>query len=1008
LAAHITKKLAETDAEVELTYDKKQAQRFCFQPTVSKATLLLIMNDFSLLPVLGFSKRQMNTECQLPFTRRSRLLADAEATIDADYPVQSQLIRSDKGYVKLMADFNTRFGRRKDRRRAKNRVGKLMRHAEREGKADTPGGVQLEDGHLLTCEYLWSLAYCALIRVHPRWHEPGMDLLQSVRIDESDDSLKQRTLAALLSLAPPVDKAEVESASLNAAFQHLLRILATGRPKQRFGSGSKTTLESYNLSSILCDFVHGTKLQDARKEIQLALVDAAGVGGNESVEIPDDEALLHILKAKLKGERDAAVTTDDESWFTETDRSVRTLLDRQRYRGSEKGGGAGCLWGQMIILRVYENQENMSMQTIFRDALPKLKLVRKEEHTTLETARAFSVLSDIGSTAISDAIEPYFFDPHDLRRWTGSELLGLDTKGRVRELSDDDPRVTLRQILERKKESYQLDVARGRRKSKAELNYEDLHNLPMLLIVTEKARMGDTFPQSFAVFDLRMRTAGSLVPFVQELGRMCRYPTTYPLFLQMGLTEGRLQVQLAAEIEVISNDAVVQNAFRKELRLMVVKENGSDSDIIGHAASSDQLRELLEALRKLGDPEARFELHCYFDRRLPRATIRDDIQTKLVEGINRKCRLAPKSAHVSALDCVVMKSGIDDYMQHACAPKTLACGISGNSNPLHTYHRYTPTSCQADQNGQDYNGSGRHYDTRQRGKHERRLLLFAECQIGKTGAYLRYIVRLRESIRNSRLLAFIRPDVVDVTWSWHFPCWKHLQRSDLLKLNYEQPKGGHYYEKIAKARLGKLQTLAWDESPDWAQTYCNWLLSEDGELIISKAGRDRVEKLQVRLKGKALPLKKEGHLKDGPEAADTFKACINWDSRMGGLLHLDSKLDELRVQGYNAAADFWEMRADPVGYSSAAEQGDSSAAHMMMARREPTYPREVSVAHRGRLTKHSLIIPKKIHGGAEHCGAALLEDVACQLYVPESMSDRLTSDLTASRAKTSAASIYHR
>ena len=90
----------------------------------------------------------------------------------------------------------------------------------------------------------------------------------------------------------------------------------------------------------------------------------------------------------------------------------------------------------------------------------------------------------------------------------------------------DSPSRTLQQIFGRKLASYQRESAQGVRVPRAELSYEDLHNVPMLLIVTEKARMGDTFPHSLVSLDLRLRTAGTLTAFMQELGRMCRYPAT--------------------------------------------------------------------------------------------------------------------------------------------------------------------------------------------------------------------------------------------------------------------------------------------------------------------------------------------------------------------------------------------------------------------------------------------------------------------------------------------------
>lgn len=41
--------------------------------------------------------------------------------------------------------------------------------------------------------------------------------------------------------------------------------------------------------------------------------------------------------------------------------------------------------------------------------------------------------------------------------------------------------------------------------------------------------MGDTFPETFCCLDLRIRTVRQLSVFVQEFGRLCRYPSTTEL-----------------------------------------------------------------------------------------------------------------------------------------------------------------------------------------------------------------------------------------------------------------------------------------------------------------------------------------------------------------------------------------------------------------------------------------------------------------------------------------------
>lgn len=58
----------------------------------------------------------------------------------------------------------------------------------------------------------------------------------------------------------------------------------------------------------------------------------------------------------------------------------------------------------------------------------------------------------------------------------------------------------------------------------ANLQYSDLHGVPCLLVLCEKGRMGDTFPQTFGCLDLRIRTSDNHTTFIQEIGRLCQYP----------------------------------------------------------------------------------------------------------------------------------------------------------------------------------------------------------------------------------------------------------------------------------------------------------------------------------------------------------------------------------------------------------------------------------------------------------------------------------------------------
>lgn len=57
--------------------------------------------------------------------------------------------------------------------------------------------------------------------------------------------------------------------------------------------------------------------------------------------------------------------------------------------------------------------------------------------------------------------------------------------------------------------------------------YEDLNEIPCILILRMKGRMGDTFPDSFDCLDDRASSSNEkdLAPLVQKLGRLCHYAT---------------------------------------------------------------------------------------------------------------------------------------------------------------------------------------------------------------------------------------------------------------------------------------------------------------------------------------------------------------------------------------------------------------------------------------------------------------------------------------------------
>lgn len=977
VADHVKNALEAQSAPLKLAYEKSgEERRFFFKPTKTSQTYTLELrgweDDGSVLQLLGFTQEQCGTPKVLK-NKDVTLRAEKQASIDEDSPLHAQRVRTDVSLAKLQSAFNDDFGSRKHKKRASTDVGRQTVDG-----ASKP--VTIQDGHLMLCDYLFSLAYFALLRVNPRWDVPGESMLLSVQ--KSQERLQAAGSIDGLLTSSPIPT-EVVASGTTSVFKAILEKLAReDTPLEPCGNNSKKVLESYDMRQILC--------ASPSKSSILETILAQAEDEDDFVEAAQADPLKYIFEEKLKCEKEAATMTDSQAWYTETDRNIRILLDQRRNRGGADGNGRGCIWGSMILMRVYDNQENMTMQTILRDALTKLGLARGGAKDPKD-ARAFSVLSDISNTVIADAIEPYFLE-HDLRRSRGvadEHLWGFDAKGAVVKLPRDASKKTLAQILDVKKKTYQEQTARGVQMPKAELGYEDLHNLPMLLIVTEKARMGDTFPHSLAGLDLRMRTGGTLVAFVQELGRMCRYPTTQPL------------VQYKTLSELRADENVRQALEKDELPLMIVKANCTDRDIVCHISHINELSDD----QCFGTPglEARFDVHEYFDR-LPCAIIREEMQEALIKGIKVKETQAPsKESRTSTLQCVNMKHGLDDYVEATARAAVLIKGIKDDDNPLHDYHtNYEPkvekskkkkgkksqgdaaaNGDQAEDEGvEDGGGAAKgktpHYDAPlgdepPPAKHERRLLLFAECQIGKTGAYLHYLTRLREEIRGGWL-----PDVQVIDdgggYSWHFPYWSTM--AEAKPLDYKQPKEGHYYEKVAKQRLAFLQKLARDGVAEWASKFCEWLKSPEGELIVSSTGVEKIDNLlSQKLAHAMIPVDGTGKVKTGDEHTRVLRWCIDWDDRMANLSALNEQLTDLQTPGYNAANAVWDNPAHQKALGPKPIKLDSTAARGMMALREA--PHEPCVLN----CKIGASLDCKVYGN----GTELVSADGYALYVPHWM-----------------------
>jgi hypothetical protein len=189
---------------------------------------------------------------------------------------------------------------------------------------------------------------------------------------------------------------------------------------------------------------------------------------DEEGSFPDDvDCLSRIFKHRIDGEKVAAKNESmgDNEWFTESDRIIRKLLyERQP--------------APMVIVRVYDNDENRSMQQIMRHAMEVCGLNKSRERRS--DIPAFSVISNISDTKLLAVLEPYYRSEYDVG---GNRFLKDIPRMRVGKERNENAKAVI---------NY-------------DLKYEDLLNVPCMIILCEKGRMGDTFPHTLSIVDLRLR-----------------------------------------------------------------------------------------------------------------------------------------------------------------------------------------------------------------------------------------------------------------------------------------------------------------------------------------------------------------------------------------------------------------------------------------------------------------------------------------------------------------------
>ncbi|DBA71017.1 TPA: hypothetical protein ACH3X2_011447 [Trebouxia sp. C0005] len=246
---------------------------------------------------------------------------------------------------------------------------------------------------------------------------------------------------------------------------------------------------------------------------------------------PDKYDRLKIWFAyKLQGEQQRHTAghylEEDDEVFNETDRIVEAVL-RLRFDSSNadnqhtEDARQACskATGNMVVIRVANATVGGEFGAILNKVLMHNGTAGQYTRwmTTQQESQGwqrFEVISDMGST-----------EQQQLAQRISAWAYTRDLPSQHPALSETGYKAWLAEAhFDANLCSYR-DYKSQTMGSRGALQYSDLHGLPCILILCEKGRMGDTFPETFCCLDLRIRTAVQLSTFVQEFGRLCRYPS---------------------------------------------------------------------------------------------------------------------------------------------------------------------------------------------------------------------------------------------------------------------------------------------------------------------------------------------------------------------------------------------------------------------------------------------------------------------------------------------------
>jgi hypothetical protein len=762
-----------------------------------------------LLTKLGFTNGDL-----IKSIHGQQLIAKDYPTIDEHNPVSLQLIRSDSSFTEMKKRMEENFPFLKNQSKTINspsisecikkidfKYGIGLKYVLRSAYKGDPESYAVSDdcklarfrnGFIIVLDYIFAIVFHAILRDY-------VESFKDLSITSGYLSLTQRR-TILNKVSTQMVNTYLHFLNLSCCFEE---------DKELF---DLTQLLNFYLN-IIVDSVNDEKEDFQSDRAFLNESSCSSSSGPLNLTIEQGASLKYFLKEKIIGFIESHDTSNTNTWYTESDRIVEKLLYAEH--------------DPIVLIRCYDNDENHSMRKILRHCLEVCKFAKKNDY------RPFSVIGDTSDTKLLDEIEPYYHHQSINHFEFGTCEIGNIPKIRAQQLLAVDSK---------KKSSLKISK---------DLKYEDLKGLRCLLILCEKGRMGDTFPHTLSTLDLRLRTCRTGSGFIQELGRMCRYPNVTDekksvkgSVLLMKLVKERtfdrndgdsditsLDDEMMVDVAPVPVSKVGCLAFRKIVdqkgRVEAKKQNlerktrPEDTMNIDESMWSFQKvypngcfvftvhgatnQESCQGLIRSNYECQQLIRNCHLENEniilksltepLPYALISEEYLIDIQKAIDERERTMEKENPPNLeewrdlhpiFDFLQCSKGLDDYLSKSFkSPKDigkfkLAASPEGKNKV--------------------------HYDTENKLKEVdlHRMLLKAECQIGKTGAFLAFLKLLNDEINAfpsplaTTVVAITEPERYRYGYQWFYPFWKDL--SNQRSIDYGYPKIGKYHSAILLQR----------------------------------------------------------------------------------------------------------------------------------------------------------------------------------------------------------------